>query len=378
MGNTINIDNIGAKHYKLSENSDRDSAITYLCLSYLEGSTEAEKELKARLSEKSLSYIFCNQKLAEAAEILSYSRFCKKCGRIFVGDTKECPVCVRRTNDSARENEKVTKVQPKKQKKWGMKLGIVCVVAVGIGVGIRMNQSAIEAKLPDSVVGVLSKLPFWVQLDDTSVSESSSAADVAMDTQPQTQQAQGESSQAQAETVAISSINLDGVTDLNMQKSGIIDLSMYSNAYSLESLNLYGNPFSDLEPISGLINLKRLTISNSQVYSIEPLAKLVNLEELNFGETQVIDISPVKDLVNLKRIDFWKTSVSDISALSGLTNLEFVSVSYTNVSDLSPLMDLQNLSELGIQGLSISQDQHDEFVSKHPNCTIYDNGTIYY
>lgn len=353
-------------HCNLSKSDDSNRDI-YLCLAYLEGDQEAEEELSKKVvqEKKGFDPISCNQKLVQAAGILKRNKFCPKCGRFLKAYEKKCSVC------DPDKPPKITKIL--------VPLIIACVAAVCIVIGIRMNQSKIEVMLPDSWV---EKFPWRQSSDEIDKNDNDTEADNNVQSKATQAQQQSESQTAPSSYVATETtstpIDLDGVTELDMRKSGISDLSIYSSADSLESLNLYGNPFSDLQPIAGLTNLKKLVVSNTEVYSIEPLSGLVNLEELSFGETQVSDISPVKNLVNLKTIDFWKTPVSDISVLSELTKLEFVSISYTNVSDLSALMNLSNLSELGMQGLSISKDQYDEFVKKHPNCKIYDTGTIYY
>lgn len=386
MGNT---NDIAQKHYNMAKNceNDRNSYMLYLCLSYLEGGEKAEEQLTDLLSENKIDYIFCNQKLQETSEILKKKTFCPTCGRILKNNTAECSICagterskrVSSKNDMRRRRPDRNLRRRKKKKKNVVLLGVACASVICIGAGIWMNRDKIESFAPDAIIEILSKLPFWKSSDGADIEAFSVSSDTAQNGIEENigTQVQIPIGQVSAST-ADSATGLDGVTTLDMQKMGIADLSLYSNAYSLESLNLYGNPFSDLQPISGLINLKKLIISNSGIFSIEPLSELVNLEELSFGETQVSDISPVKNLTNLRVIDFWKTPVSDISVLAELTSLEFVSISYTNVSDLSALMYLPDLSELGMQGLSISKDQYNEFVSLHPNCTVYDNGTIYY
>lgn len=168
------------------------------------------------------------------------------------------------------------------------------------------------------------------------------------------------------------------IIELDISNQGITSLDFYANSTALEVFYIYYNPVSDATALAKLTNLKVLGITGTNITDINCLSTLVKLEYFYCGESNISDISVVKNFPNLKEIDFWYTPVSDISALSDLTQLEGVYMSYTNVTTLQPLMNLPNLQVLSISGLSLLQVEYNEFVTLHPNCIIYQEGTKFY
>ena len=163
--------------------------------------------------------------------------------------------------------------------------------------------------------------------------------------------------------------------EVNVGNQGITDISPYVSNANLEKLISYGNPLEDFTPITDLKNLKGLDLSNTGLTNIDFLSGMTQLEEFWIGENAISDISVVQNFTNLKTLDFWYTDISDISVFSKLSKLENVYMSYSNVTTLKPLMDLPNLKILSISGLTLPRAEYDEFVQKHPDCVIYQEGT---
>lgn len=163
--------------------------------------------------------------------------------------------------------------------------------------------------------------------------------------------------------------------EVNVGNQGITDISPYVSNANLEKLISYGNPLEDFTPIIGLKKLKGLDLANTGLTNIDFLSGMKQLEELWIGENAISDISVVQNFTNLKTLDFWYTDISDISVFSKLSKLENVYMSYSNVTTLKPLMDLPNLKILSISGLTLPQAEYDEFVQRHPDCKIYQEGT---
>lgn len=162
--------------------------------------------------------------------------------------------------------------------------------------------------------------------------------------------------------------------EVNLNNLGITDITPYLFD-DIEILNCYGNPISDFTPIAKLQHLKTLNVSGTGLTSIDFLSHMTQLEILTIGENDISDISAIEKFTNLRAFDFWYSNVNDISVLSKLKSLEEVYMSYSNVTTLKPLINLPNLKVLSISGLTLPKSEYDEFVKKHPNCKIYQEGT---
>ena len=46
-------------------------------------------------------------------------------------------------------------------------------------------------------------------------------------------------------------------------------------------------------------------------------------------------------------------------------------MSFSNVTTLRPIMDLPKLKVISIRGLNIPESEINEFIQKHPACTVY-------
>ncbi len=86
----------------------------------------------------------------------------------------------------------------------------------------------------------------------------------------------------------------------------------------LTSLDLGGSDISDLTGLEYATNLEELDLSDTQVEDISALASLTSLLELSLSGTPIEDedISHLSGLINLKVLDLSDTEVSDITPLS--------------------------------------------------------------
>ena len=101
----------------------------------------------------------------------------------------------------------------------------------------------------------------------------------------------------------ITDVELEKLTDLNLDNSNITDLTGIEAAKNLQNLLLNNNYISDLSPLSGLTSLKILSLRNNCFADISPLAGLTSLTSLRL-ENQRVSVkpndksfaSPLKDL----------------------------------------------------------------------------------
>ncbi len=147
---------------------------------------------------------------------------------------------------------------------------------------------------------------------------------------------------------------LTHLTHISVHNNQISDLSPLAGLTNLTYLVMQKNQISDLSPLAGLINLTRLTVWDNQVSDLGPIAGLTNLTNLNLGANQLTDISLLSGLTNMTSLHLYDNQITDISALSALTNLTFISLNDCQVIDLSPLATLTSLDQLTIRGNQIS------------------------
>ena len=101
----------------------------------------------------------------------------------------------------------------------------------------------------------------------------------------------------------ITDVELEKLTDLNLDNSNITNLTGIEAAKNLKNLSLNRNSISNLSPLAGLTSLKNLSLKENKITDISPLTGLTSLTSLNL-ENQKVDIkpndksftSPLKDL----------------------------------------------------------------------------------
>ena len=70
---------------------------------------------------------------------------------------------------------------------------------------------------------------------------------------------------------------------INVDYTGVSDISPAAGITSLTEMNLAGSKVSDVSPIKNLVNLKKLFLKDSQVTNYSPLKEIYpNLEEKDF------------------------------------------------------------------------------------------------
>jgi Leucine-rich repeat (LRR) protein len=177
-------------------------------------------------------------------------------------------------------------------------------------------------------------------------------------------------------TGPIYSSDLEGLTTLNGNNRGIVNLtglecatsltclelpqnlisniSPLANLTSLTSLDLYDNQISNISPLASLTSLTVINLGHNQISAISPLANLTSLIALNLVSNQISNISPLANLTSLQGLYLWYNQISDISPLAGLTSLIMLSLASNQISDISPLATLTDLVSLDLGSNQIS------------------------
>ena len=148
--------------------------------------------------------------------------------------------------------------------------------------------------------------------------------------------------------------NLTGLTSLNANTKGIINLTGLEYCTNLTTLYLHHNQISDLSPLDGLTNLTDLGLWSNQISDLAPLSGLTNLATLQLNENRISDLAPLTDLINLSFLQLTLNQISNLTPLASLTKLTALHLYENRISDLSPLTGLINLTYIGLGGNQIS------------------------
>ncbi|QWQ32252.1 leucine-rich repeat domain-containing protein [Candidatus Minimicrobia naudis] len=84
----------------------------------------------------------------------------------------------------------------------------------------------------------------------------------------------------------ITDVELEKLTDLNLDNSNITNLTGIEAAKNLKNLSLNHNSISNLSPLAGLTSLKTLSLKENKITDISPLTGLTSLTSLNLEDQQ--------------------------------------------------------------------------------------------
>jgi Leucine-rich repeat (LRR) protein len=116
-------------------------------------------------------------------------------------------------------------------------------------------------------------------------------------------------------------INLE-VLRLGHLKLNQIDLSPISQLKNLKELNLQGTGISDLSSIQNLTNLEILWLHwgayEMRISDISKLSKLTNLKVLDLDGDTVSDFTPILGMKRLNELSVWGNRIKDLSVFTQL------------------------------------------------------------
>lgn len=139
------------------------------------------------------------------------------------------------------------------------------------------------------------------------------------------------------------------LTNLDLGKNDIGDITPLADLTNLENLNLASNDISDITPLENLTALTNLYLGNASITDITPLENLTNLKYLYLGWNNISGITPLKTLTNLKDLDLSDNDVRDIEPLENHTNLRnvYLENNCLDVADNSPARSVIATLEVG-------------------------------
>ena len=152
----------------------------------------------------------------------------------------------------------------------------------------------------------------------------------------------------------ITTRTIANLTELDIQKKGIKDLTGLQHARNLRKLTLFHNNITDVTPLAKLEHLRWLELGHNPISDISPLAALTQLNGLDIGWTAASDISPLKDLKHLQFLGIHGTGISNVPPLTRFKRLKTLYLHNNTISDITSLSALTQLNVLYLSSNTIS------------------------
>ena len=156
------------------------------------------------------------------------------------------------------------------------------------------------------------------------------------------------------EAEQITQANIESLTTLELESSGITSLAGLEYATALTTLNLSDNSITDITLLQGLSQLTTLNLSDNSITDITPLQDLTALTNLDLGGNSIADIAPLQDLDALTTLTLSNNPITDFAPLAELTTVTALEVSQNSISDLNVISNLTQLLALNISNNSIT------------------------
>ena len=147
---------------------------------------------------------------------------------------------------------------------------------------------------------------------------------------------------------------LASLEHLDLEHTGVTDLTPLKGLQNLRGLNLQNRGVTDLTPLTGMQNLAWLELQNTEVTDLTPLKGMPKLRRLELQNSKVTDLTPLKGLPNLRKLYLQNTKVADLTPLKGMPNLWWLYLQNTEVTDLTPLEGMPELAELRLRNTKVT------------------------
>ena len=142
--------------------------------------------------------------------------------------------------------------------------------------------------------------------------------------------------------------DVNKITKLNIQNSGLTEIPDLTKFINLKELNLYGNSIQNYDEISKLSNLKKLNLSHNDLHG----------KNLNFSE--------LKDLtdLDLSYNDLWSEDLEMLKCLKDNKNLTIM-LNDNNIIDATSLLELDPNTRINLlRNVNLTKEAKEE-LKKH-------------
>jgi Leucine Rich Repeat (LRR) protein len=139
--------------------------------------------------------------------------------------------------------------------------------------------------------------------------------------------------------------SLTGLTWLDLNNTGVTDLTPLAELTGITELYLNNTGVTDLRPLAKLTGITWLYLNNTKVTDLRPLAKLTEITRLGLANTGVTSLTPLTKLASLTTLRLDNTGVTALTPLANLTGLKTLTLDKTGVFDLRPTLRHRKLAE---------------------------------
>lgn len=170
-------------------------------------------------------------------------------------------------------------------------------------------------------------------------------------------------SKSNVESITSLKLNNSGITslrgiekftnlrELDISNNRIEDISYLSQLTKLQKLVAYSNNIKDITPLADLVNITKLDLSRNVlqdtdvVNNIEILSNLVRLEELDLSRNLLINTTGLNNFPGLIKLDLYDNNIANLEGLENLTSLQVLNLG-ENTKDAEGLDKLKTLTHL--------------------------------
>lgn len=169
-------------------------------------------------------------------------------------------------------------------------------------------------------------------------------------------------------TGTLYTIDVQGITSLELQGSDLIDLTGIESLINLQGICFNNNKIVNISPLKGLKKLQGISLFGNKIEDINDLKGLTNLTFLHLGQNEISDITALSGMTKLTKLVLNNNHVTDISSLQGMKKLINLELEGNQITDISSLYELDKLRYLVLNGNPISDDQIQTLRDALPDC----------
>lgn len=122
-----------------------------------------------------------------------------------------------------------------------------------------------------------------------------------------------------------------GLTELDLSKNKIADITSISTFDKLVSLNLGENQISSVAPISSIEKLEALYLNTNNITDISTITAMKNLKVLNLQNNKITKIENV-EFENMNSLNLKNNKLSDVEFLKNINTLNGLDISYNQIA----------------------------------------------
>ncbi|MGG3803688.1 leucine-rich repeat domain-containing protein [Metabacillus fastidiosus] len=140
--------------------------------------------------------------------------------------------------------------------------------------------------------------------------------------------------------------DMETITDLELHRKRIKDLTGLESAVNLETLHIGENKIEKLDALSSLKNLHTLFLDGNPIKDYKALENLNKLQSLSLSNTGLTDLKALESVKNVEMLAIDRNEIADFSPIASFTNLKMLSVMGNGLKSLKEIGKLEKIEYL--------------------------------